>query len=165
MPDVAARAGVGIATVYRNFPNKEELFDAVYDEWMASARELFARVELRSLDDLLGILAELWSRQAEHESLERVMSLRTPVGLATRRRRRNRRRQVVVDLLIDETSTMAGSEARVLHALVLLLTSTAAKAHMAEYWDFTVDEAADASRWAVRTLVREARRRGVDVAT
>lgn len=161
MPEVAERASVGVATVYRYFPNKDELFDAVYDDWMASARDLLAGVELQSLDDLLDILGELWGRQAMNEPLERAMSLRSPVGLATRRRRRNRRRQVVVDLLEGVTSQLPDAEARALNAVVLLLTSTAARAHMSEYWDFNSAQAARVSRWAVRTLVRAAVRHGV----
>lgn len=30
LEDIARRAGVGIGTLYRNFPNRQELFDAVY---------------------------------------------------------------------------------------------------------------------------------------
>src|SRR4051794_19210057 len=32
--DTARRAGVGIGTVYRHFPTKEELFEAIFRTWV-----------------------------------------------------------------------------------------------------------------------------------
>jgi AcrR family transcriptional regulator len=44
LEEIARRAGVGIATLYRNFPTRQDLFDAVYrgevDELCAATRNL-----------------------------------------------------------------------------------------------------------------------------
>ncbi|GAA1937637.1 TetR/AcrR family transcriptional regulator [Kitasatospora viridis] len=50
LDDVARRAGVGVATLYRHFPTREALLDAVVREWYAAvldeAEELAASPEL-----------------------------------------------------------------------------------------------------------------------
>ena len=59
MDDVARRAGVGVGTVYRRFPNKEALLEAVLARRMA---ELDARAEeALAGDDPLAALAALVS--------------------------------------------------------------------------------------------------------
>lgn len=45
--DVAHHAGVGVATVYRNFRNREDLVDALWDEYLKRLRE----VESRALEE------------------------------------------------------------------------------------------------------------------
>jgi AcrR family transcriptional regulator len=62
MRAIAAEAGVGIATLYRHFPTRESLVEAVYQDQVArlvtGARELLAQVPpaaaLRSWMDLFG---------------------------------------------------------------------------------------------------------------
>lgn len=39
--DIAARAGVGVGTIYRHFPSKEPLIDAVFEEHLAEMTALF----------------------------------------------------------------------------------------------------------------------------
>ncbi len=68
--EVAARAGVSIATLYRHFPDRESLIAAVQtrvnDEWNALLGEACANA--RGWDGLVGLLTELGDRAAAHPS-------------------------------------------------------------------------------------------------
>src|SRR4051794_23734833 len=39
--DIAARAGVGVATIYRHYPDKKPLIDALFDEQLAEMTAIF----------------------------------------------------------------------------------------------------------------------------
>src|SRR3954468_10486734 len=45
MAEVARRAGVGMATLYRNFPGRRELLEALYTEEVEAIRAAAATVE------------------------------------------------------------------------------------------------------------------------
>jgi len=57
MEQVASRAGVGVGTVYRRFPNKEALVDElvrlILDELITAAREALARADGTGLESFL----------------------------------------------------------------------------------------------------------------
>jgi len=40
MPDIAARAGLGVGTVYRHFPTKEALIAAITEDWFLALAEI-----------------------------------------------------------------------------------------------------------------------------
>jgi AcrR family transcriptional regulator len=98
--DVAVTAGIGKSTIYEYFSTKEELFLAVYDEWMESYMELIKRSVDQAPDALSKVeavrnsavqfyqtraaqaplLLEFWAhalRTNNPEFLERVLSVRT----------------------------------------------------------------------------------------
>ncbi len=59
MEQIAARAEVGVGTLYRRFPNKADLFDAVADE--ASRRSIeIARAVLTEADPADAVVEFLW---------------------------------------------------------------------------------------------------------
>lgn len=84
MEDIARAAGVGVGTVYRHFPNKEALLDAL----VADRFEKLAEETARSLDkdDPWEAFCELmrWSArlQAEDRGLSEVLASRPLVGEA-----------------------------------------------------------------------------------
>jgi AcrR family transcriptional regulator len=43
MDDVAARAGVGVGTMYRRWPNKDALIDALFQDRMAGVADIGRR--------------------------------------------------------------------------------------------------------------------------
>lgn len=68
---VAERAGVGKATVYRNFPTKEHLISAVAVERVRSIEQLAAEAATRP--DAWGAFCELLERIAEARARDRIM--------------------------------------------------------------------------------------------
>jgi AcrR family transcriptional regulator len=76
LEDVARRAGVGIATLYRNFPTRQDLFDSVYvDEVDALCRSAGELAELGPWEALAAWLKRfvdyVGTKRALHEALNR----------------------------------------------------------------------------------------------
>ncbi|HVV10705.1 helix-turn-helix domain-containing protein [Amycolatopsis sp.] len=75
LDDVAARAGLGVGTVYRRFPNKEHLVDAMFAERLDGIGEL-AHAALERDDAWQGFVDFLWQAAeliAEDRGLHDVM--------------------------------------------------------------------------------------------
>lgn len=69
LDEIARRAGVGVGTIYRRFPDKEQLIDALFEERM---NELAAEAEtaLRADDPWAGLVGFL-ERANEHHGCDR----------------------------------------------------------------------------------------------
>jgi AcrR family transcriptional regulator len=80
VPDIAARAGVGKATVYRSFPTKEHLIAAVVIEKLTDL-ERRARERLDHPDPWLA-LHELVAEHAGRECVDRSLSTALQAGVA-----------------------------------------------------------------------------------
>lgn len=73
MEEIAARAGVGVGTVYRRFANKDALIDELLRistaEALAAADQALARQDGHGLEQLLRALGELFARHARYAHL------------------------------------------------------------------------------------------------
>ncbi len=86
MPAVAAEAGAGVGSLYRQFPSKRDLLAALVirrllqtqqaaaeaasvsgDHWRALERMLWLTVERHTADDFLG---DAWSQVADHDQVQ-----------------------------------------------------------------------------------------------
>lgn len=86
LEDVARRAGVGIGTLYRHFPNRHALMSAVFED---SVRELLARAtDLQTAVDpcqaLLTWLREVVAHAAAYRGLSRALMSATPTSALSR---------------------------------------------------------------------------------
>jgi AcrR family transcriptional regulator len=72
---IACRAGVGIGTLYRRFPTKDELIDAVFEEHLeqiaAAAREALERPD--TWEALLGYLEHVVGLQAADRGISEIL--------------------------------------------------------------------------------------------
>ncbi|MEU1785442.1 helix-turn-helix domain-containing protein [Streptomyces sparsogenes] len=88
--DVAHHAGLGVGTVYRKYPDKQTLAEAVFgeelDEIAAMARE--ARAEDDAFAALAGFLERALARAAHNRGLRELMRRDTLEGAALTRARR-----------------------------------------------------------------------------
>jgi AcrR family transcriptional regulator len=89
MDDVAARAGVGIGTVYRHFPNKEAMIEALADEHFdaLAADAVAALEEPETWEAFAGWLRAAAEREASDRALAEIMSARPDLLHAGARRR------------------------------------------------------------------------------
>ncbi|KAF0835783.1 TetR/AcrR family transcriptional regulator [Nocardia caishijiensis] len=80
IPQVAARAGVGKATVYRSFPTKDALVQAVaqYQRAWFYRRGLAAQEQLNSGGDPLAILRDLLAETVERLANDRALAEALP---------------------------------------------------------------------------------------
>ena len=77
--DIAARAGVGVGTIYRHFPEKKPLIDAVFAEQLAEMKVLFERA-LADPDpwrSIVWVHEQALERQAANRGLKEML-LGTP---------------------------------------------------------------------------------------
>lgn len=65
LDEIARRAGVGVGTIYRRFPDKEQLIDALFEERMSEMVAL-AEAALRRDDGWDGLVGFLESATAAH---------------------------------------------------------------------------------------------------
>jgi AcrR family transcriptional regulator len=89
MASVAREAGVGIATLFRRFPTKEDLVAAVFADRM----DAYADVVAKALDDpdpwrgLVGIIESVCAMQAADYGFADVLTMTFPTAKALERRR------------------------------------------------------------------------------
>jgi AcrR family transcriptional regulator len=98
--DIARRAGVGIGTLYRRFPAKEDLVDAVFEETLLEM-ETAAREALTTPDAWTGFcvfLERAFALHAENRGLKDVVLTRSP-GRARAEAARARMRPLIRSLV------------------------------------------------------------------
>jgi AcrR family transcriptional regulator len=73
MEEIAARAGVGVGTVYRRFASKDALIDELLqlalEEILSSTERALARADGHGLEELLGALGRSFADHARYASL------------------------------------------------------------------------------------------------
>src|SRR6266540_4076896 len=82
MQEVADRAGVSLRSVYRHYPGRKQLFEALYD-WTSTRLEVPALLRsVTTVEDLPSLAAPLFARFESESSLART-SVLASLALAT----------------------------------------------------------------------------------
>jgi AcrR family transcriptional regulator len=147
VPAVARRAAVGVATVYRYFPNKEALLDAAAHEVVTSSA---ARMP-QSFDEIEPSLSAAWGELEEQLPLVRNQ-FASPVGRELHRRRWEGKHALMADLLRAEGVDPDGESGRRLLGVADVLTSSTALLELRDKAGVPVPDAAAWCAWAVRVL-------------
>jgi len=148
MHEVAKAAGVALRTVFRHFPTRDDLLDAV---WQGLQARMGETPDLATMDDLTGFMPELFGRYAAMEDhIRGAMFSQTFVSSRQRLgadRARKMRRAVAAQFTggDERGRAMAASAA---YTLTVPLVSIVLK----EAFGLSSPEAARASAWAIRTL-------------
>jgi AcrR family transcriptional regulator len=139
VPDVAARAGVGKATVYRSFPTKEHLIAAVVLDRM-DAFERRAR-ELLDEPDAWAGLRELMCEKAAEHCADRTLAAALQAGASAELLDEARRRMWgAVDELIERAKAQGRVREGVTAADLRVLWGGAARM-------LTADDVGDPAEW------------------
>ena len=146
VPAVAARAGVGVATVYRYFPTKEALLDASAHGAISSARLPAA------LSEVGPALKATWTELEAQLPLVRGQ-FASPVGRDLHKRRWKAKHKAMASQLRKAGVDPTSPEGRRLLGTADVLTSSTALLELHDKAGVPVDEAADWCAWAVGVLL------------
>jgi AcrR family transcriptional regulator len=148
--EVAERSGVSVATIYRHFGNREGLLRAATSRGLRDVGG--ATRTLSPSTDLPGFVRELYAHFVEIDGVLRVPGLVAQTRPARVQERVRQTEQVVGTRIEGLDEWMR----RRLTGLLLLLTSSAAYLHLVDTLELEPEEAADASSWAMETLIASA---------
>jgi AcrR family transcriptional regulator len=75
LDEVASEAGLGVGTVYRRFPNREALIDALYDDMIVSISQILdeAAAQPRAWDGLVHFMTKMLEIQGRDKGLRDAM--------------------------------------------------------------------------------------------
>jgi AcrR family transcriptional regulator len=151
MPEVARASAVSLRTVYRYFPTRQSLIDAVaaVGDRVAASNLPAAAFDLADLD---AWLREAWEHLLEREAFIRAQHV-SPNGASVRRARIPFFRDVTRALLEREAPGIAPEVRDDVVDTVLLLVSSSSMFEMLDVLEVPLDRAARLVSDAVRALV------------
>ena len=156
VPAVAARAGVSLRTVYRYFPTKQALIDAVANVGNQQTRVAFPEEKLRYAD-LPEYMPLLWAELEGTRALVKAQQA-TPLGQEIARTRAQRRTALIQRVVADEQLGLPPDDEQRLTAMIALLCSRTALFELTDVLDLSVEEAAKLAVWTTQAIVETARR-------
>ena len=149
MPQVAADAGISLRTLYRYFPTREAMFDAVGDHVVA---RMGLPSQIEGADDISRVFLESARRGAQSPQLVRAM-LWTRLGRRARSPHRRRRVESITGALTEVTSHLPPDEARRREGALVYLCSLPAWITVSEECGLSPEDARQGIAWAIDTLV------------
>jgi AcrR family transcriptional regulator len=153
VPAVAARAGVGVATVYRYFPTKEALLNGAATGVITPTASRLPR----SFAELGPSMRAAWGELAQQLPLVRNQ-MASPVGRDLHRRRWRTRHKVMGELARTDGIDPDGLVGRRMLGVVDVLTSSTALLELHDKAGVAVDDAADWCAWAVDVVYKASKR-------
>jgi len=153
---VADRAGVGRRTVYRYFPDRPALMEGALMRVRALAGPRVAYPE--SADELLATLAPIYQG---FDAIAPVATMlrTTPQGRQLRLAQKARRVASYTNALADAVKALPPADRKLATAMLQVLHTTP-WLEMRDQWGLDGGQIARATGWAVRTLLKDLRRRG-----
>jgi AcrR family transcriptional regulator len=149
MPRVAADAGISLRTLYRYFPTREDMFEAVGDHVVA---RLGLPREIGGADDIVRVFSESARLGAQSPELVRAM-LWTRLGRRARSSHRRRRVESITAALAEVTSHLPPAGARRREGAIVYLCSLPAWITVSEECELGAEDARQGIAWAIETLV------------
>ena len=157
VPAVAERSGVSVRTIYRRFPTKEALLDAITDAPAEAARALVpGRL---TVEHLAVYLSQLWRDFAARLDYVRANHA-SAVGRDLRRHRLPRNRADAEHGLALAGIGLDPDDHARLRDLVVALTSSSMMLELVDRQDHEPEDAAALAAWAVHVLLDHVRRTG-----
>ena len=152
--NVAAAAAVPERTLYRHFPTREALLNAVF-HW-ANERIGFRGELPRDEAALAALVRRVFPGFDALAPVIRELLI-APEGRLARLASKAQRQQASLELVRREVDGLDRASARRLAALLQLLTAAATWQTLRDYWDMTGEEAAESAALAIELLLAGAR--------
>lgn len=153
--DVADRAGVSYASVYRHFPTREALLEGTY-EWaseMIGAETTVRPGSLEDVPDWIGQSLPLFERYPDVSQallvLMGALNLQPPA--------RRARDEQLERLVREDAPGVSEDRVRPVAAVLRFLAGSHAWATLRQRFGLTPEEAEAAIRWALDVLIRDIR--------
>ena len=146
VPAVSRGSGVSVATIYRYFPTKDELLAAAAAE---PSRQALGGVEPT---DYAGFQRAMWHDFSKNMALLRHQ-ITSAAGREMREARLARSRAQLGAHIEQFGITPSSPEGERLIAMLLLVSGSLALVELHDRQGLDVDDALDASLWAVQTLI------------
>jgi AcrR family transcriptional regulator len=151
--EIARSAGVSHRTVYRYYPTKEALIEAVAERPLAPDEELPFADTWAEAPGALRVVWRMFARHLDDLRGERMV----PYGIELRRAR-YQRACVLIDAILRDAGIPEGPELDSLREVVVLLTSSTTLLELVDRHGLDVDRSVDVVVDAVRRLVSSATR-------
>lgn len=149
--EIAARTGISPATIYRHFPNREVLLEAV-DNRLA---ERLGRPPLpESVEELAANAPDV---AAYYENNLELIRLHRATGDKLDTESRSLRDRFIGRLLEEETTHLSAEDARAVHSIFRFLFSFDLYLLQRDRFEATPESAGRATRWAIETLQEKLR--------
>jgi AcrR family transcriptional regulator len=154
MPEVAAASGVSLRTLYRYFPSRDHIVDAVAAVGDRVAASNLPAAEF-DLVDLRAWLEEAWRALLDQEALIRAQHT-SPGGAAIRRARIPFFREVTRSLLLREVPGLDDERVDDIVDTTLLVVSSSALFEFLDVLEIPIERAARLAAETVERAVRDA---------
>jgi AcrR family transcriptional regulator len=155
IPDVAEASGASLRTIYRYYPTREQLLEAV-GRWIGD--ELLKHPYPSNLDEVADLYQEGCGDFDERPGLVRALAL-SQLGQQARGYRRRERLESIRSSLQSELSGLDEQELKRAEAVLAYLHNMLAYTFMREESGLSGEEIGEAVGWAIRTLVADLRRK------
>lgn len=147
--DVARRAGVSYASVYRHFPSRERLLEAMYETFTPESEAPALPASLDELPEFGSALVRAWEANADlvHGGTVAMIAL----GVVPRTQRGHD--EAIRRLVADAAPGLSPAEVRIRATAIRNVASSLAWTTLRSRFGLTADEAAAAMDWALRSLI------------
>lgn len=148
--DVAQRAGVSYASVYRHFPSREKLLEALYESFTPQSEAPALPDSLGELTAFVRGLVRVWEANADLVRGGTVAMTALSVVPKTQRAHDD----AIRDLVVDAAPGLGPDEIRIRAAALRYVASSLAWTTLRSRFGLSADETAVALDWAIDSLVR-----------
>lgn len=155
--EVADRAGVSYGSVYRHFPTRESLLEALYEE----ASEMMAQSSPftpHSLDEIPVMAGKTVAMFEEKANIVQAFTMALLVN-NIQPKSRHQRDLMIQQMVAEGAPHLAPEVARQVAAIISHLNSSLTWATLKQRFGLNSEETADTLNWALQTLIKDLTRR------